>query len=181
MRLLIQMGAVREVPSEDMLQDFFTGIAENFRQPARVTLVHVFLSADKRGDAVADDAEELIRRLRADGTHPDDAIALGDVYPFGHRLRANSKNNLAKLLGPDFAHEAIALLPGAWHGPIASAYGMHLVWIEARQESAIPALEEVRGQVTQRYLANLREEELAREMDRLRSLYVVSVEQAERQ
>ncbi len=35
----------------------------------------------------------------------------------------------------------------AWSGPVPSAYGLHLVRIEARQESAEPTLEEVRRAV----------------------------------
>ncbi len=101
---------------------------------------------------------------------------MGDVFALGHRFRSNSEHNLAKLLGPDFASAAIELSPGAWHGPIRSAYGLHLVWVDERQESTLPGLDPVRNQVQQRYLAELREAALAKAMQTLRERYAVIVD-----
>lgn len=175
MRLLLQLGAGRERPSDAILQEFYAGVAEDYRQPARVSLWHVFLSSDRRGDALESDAADLLERLRSEAPSPQQAIALADVFPLGHRLRANSESNLGKLLGPGFASEAIAFAPGKWHGPARSAYGLHLVWVDDRRESSLPDLDAVRGQVRQRYLAQVRETELARQMERLRERYVVRV------
>lgn len=175
MRLLLQLGAGIERPGDEILREFYAGVAEDYRQPARVSLWHVFLSSDRRGDALESDAAELLERLRREAPSPEQAIALADVFPLGHRLRANSESNLGKLLGPGFAREAIALAPGRWHGPVRSAYGLHLVWVYDRREASLPDLDAVRGQVTQRYLAKMRAAELARQMERLRDRYLVRV------
>lgn len=175
MRLLIQLGAPRDVP-EEALQQHFNEIAQEFRQPARVSLVHVFLAKDRHGAAIEEAAAQLRNRLPAQPASAEDAVALGDVFPLGHRLRAHSEASLAKVLGPEFAHTAIALPVGGWHGPIRSAYGLHFVWVESRIDSTLPPLESVRAQVTQRYLAERREEELARVMARLRTRYTVAVD-----
>ncbi len=175
MRLLIKLGAVREAPSEQTLVEFYETNAEDYRQPARVSLRHVFLSSDKRGETMHGDAEQLLETLRDSSATPKEAVALGDVFALGHHLRSSSERNLAKLLGPDFAKASIDLEAGKWHGPIRSAYGTHLVWVEDRTESSLPGLEPVRNQVLQRYLAERREIAMREELERMRKEYAVSV------
>lgn len=175
MRLLIKLGAVREGPTEDDLQRYYEANAEDYRQPARVSLQHVFLSADERGERLQADAQSLLAQIREASMTPAAAVRLGDVFSLGHELRGSSEHNLAKLLGSDFARSAIALTPDMWHGPIASAYGLHLIWVEDRWESSLPGLDAVRTQVLQRYLAERREAELSVAMARLREQYTVAV------
>lgn len=179
MRLLIKLGAVRTAPDEATLLEFYEQNAEDYRQPARVSLRHVFLSSDRRKQTIGADAEALLERIRSEHIEVDDAIRLGDVFALGHAFRNNSEHNLAKLLGPEFAKAAIGLSPGSWYGPIRSAYGLHLVWVDERHESALPGLEPVRNQVLQRYLAELREAELAKAMEELRRRYAVTVASSE--
>jgi hypothetical protein len=175
MRLLIKLG-VREAPSEEELERFYSEHAEDYRQPARVSLHHAFLSSDRRRDTLEADAVELLRELRGKQVAAADAVAMGDAFPLGHHLRSNSEQNLAKLFGPQFAAAAIDLEPGAWHGPIRSAYGTHLIWIDRREPSRLPGLEPVRNQIEQRYLAELRDAELERAMEELRKRYAVVIE-----
>ena len=44
-----------------------------------------------------------------------------------------------------------ALAPGAWHGPIESAYGLHLVRISAITPAAQRPFSEVRNEVLERW------------------------------
>jgi hypothetical protein len=55
----------------------------------------------------------------------------------------------------------------SWVGPIASPYGMHVVWVEAREPGAVPPFETVRGRVRERWLESAR---AARVADLLREL-----------
>ncbi len=178
MRLLIKLGAVSEPPPESTLAEFYEKNAEDYRQPARVSLQHVFFSNDRRKQATQDDAAALLDLVRNQSVPPADAVKMGDVFALGYRFRNNSEHNLAKLFGPEFAKSAIALSPGEWHGPIRSAYGYHLVLVEDREQSALPGLGPVRNQVLQRYLAELRDAELAKKMETLREQYAVIVDTA---
>ncbi len=177
MRLLIKLSAVSQAPGEEELLKFYDKHAEDYRQPARISLRHVFFSSDKRRSTLLTDAEAALATIRQGSTPADAAIALGDVFPLGHALRSSSEQNLAKLFGPTFAHQVIGLDAGSWYGPIRSAYGMHLVWIDSRVESKLPGLEPVRNQVVQRYLAELRDAKLAAEIETLRRRYAVTVAQ----
>ncbi len=176
MRLLIKLGAVNKPPAEPELLDFYDRNAEDYRQPSRVSLRHVFLSTDKRQDETSADAAQLLEKVRAESLDPDAAMKLGDVFALGHTFRSNSEHNLAKLLGPDFARVAVGLSPGEWYGPIRSAYGFHLVWVDDRLDSSLPGLDPVRNQVVQRYLAELRDAALKKAMQQLRGRYAVSVD-----
>jgi hypothetical protein len=176
MRLLIKLAAVNEEPTEAALQAFFDEHAEDYRQPARVTFAHVFLSSDKRGDRLEADAVALREQLGDEPPQPGKPVDAGDVFALGAYFKSNSENNLAKLFGAEFAAAAIRVEPGAWSQPIRSAYGMHLIWVDGQIDSRLPELGSVKNQVRQRYLSELRERALVATMKRLREKYEVQIE-----
>ena len=47
----------------------------------------------------------------------------------------------------EFADAVFALEPGAWAGPVASAYGQHLVLVTEHAAARLPELAEVSGRV----------------------------------
>jgi hypothetical protein len=107
---------------------------------------------------------------------PAEAVTLGDGFPLAAHLRAQSERQLAGVFGPAFAAAVMATAPGAWAGPIASAHGLHLVWVEAVLPGQEAPLDAVRAQLT---LAVRRERAAARIgalVDRLRRETVVRVE-----
>ena len=64
---------------------------------------------------------------------------------------------------------------GSWAGPVASTYGFHLVWVEAREDAGVPALASVRGQVREAVRADERPERLREAIATLRRHYDVRV------
>jgi hypothetical protein len=57
------------------------------------------------------------------------------------------EQEVTSLFGGEFADQVFALVPGPWHGPIASGYGFHLVRISERQAAQPRPFDEVRAQV----------------------------------
>ena len=57
------------------------------------------------------------------------------------------QRQLRAAFGDEFAQRVVALEPDAWQGPVASAYGLHLVKLYARQEAYLPALAEIEDKV----------------------------------
>ena len=96
-------------------------------------------------------------------------MALGDPFLGGHTLRGATPNRIAARLGPGFANALVDAEPGHWLGPIESAFGPHLVWIERRIPSRIPPFEEVRSRVLDDWLENRTREALRDEATRLRA------------
>jgi hypothetical protein len=170
-------GAVRTPePTEAELLDYMARHEDRFVQPPRVLLTHVFLSRDRRGDALLADSEGLLERLIRDGVGPDAAGALGDPFLFDRSLSPRSERELAKVFGPDFAARAFELPTGRWVGPVASAYGMHLVWVQERVPSAPTPLSVVEREVREGVFSERGQRALQEFLETLRAKYEVRIE-----
>jgi hypothetical protein len=182
MRLLAKTASRSEEPTGDALERelaaYLRDHAAAYARGSRVSLTHVFLSAAKRGDALAGDAAGLLARLRAAGTPPADAVRLGDPFPAGNTVNDAAAPTLAKLFGDACATAMLALAPGAWSDPIRSPYGLHLVQVTGRSAADVPPLDAVRDRVLRAYRAERRDRYLARLMTELRAAYRVEVEHA---
>ena len=64
-------------PTDEQLQQFLVENPESFHVESRVSFRHIYFSRDRRGEAVASDAQESLDRLRA-GFDPGE---LGDPIP----------------------------------------------------------------------------------------------------
>ncbi|MCW5890894.1 MAG: peptidyl-prolyl cis-trans isomerase [bacterium] len=137
MRLLARRAPSAPEPDEAVLAAFLAAHAERFRLPPRVRTTPVFFARDRADPA--GDAAAALARLR--GPSPPDPATLGDPLA-ADELDARG---LAALLGPDGAAELGSV--GTWSGPLASAWGVHLLRLEARDDGRIPALAEVRSRV----------------------------------
>lgn len=145
MRLLLQAPALAAEPSDAELHAYLEAHADRFATAARVRLSQVFLSRQRRGAALVSDARRLLERL-----HAADAVRageLGDPLPVPAQLPSASEQDLARSFGADFARAAFALEPGRWQGPLASPYGLHLIWVHEHVPAAQPALAAVRSAV----------------------------------
>lgn len=174
MRLLAGLLAPPAEPTDEELHAYLLAHEDVFREPARLSLEHVFLSRDRRGAALAQDGPAMLAELsRAGG---DDWQARGDPFPLGRAFRLRSERQLESFFGSDFARDAFALRVGAWAGPVASAYGTHLVRVGEKRVSRMPPLDSVRNQLRHRLLAERREASLGLLVEDLRGQYEIFVE-----
>jgi hypothetical protein len=176
MRLLTKTAITRADFDDSDLRQFFTEHQSEYLQPARVTLSQVFLSSEKRGETAESDARLLLDDLRSRAVAPEAAVGRGDPFPLGHDYRSSSAHHLQKIFGADFADQVFRLTPREWSGPIRSAYGLHLVWIEGIEPEQAPAFDVVRSRIEQRFLSERRERHLEETLRRLRQEYGVRIE-----
>jgi hypothetical protein len=176
MRLLLQIAAEAGEPTDAELQAYLEAHRDQYTHPARVTLWHVFLSAQARGPALDADAARVLRTLRERAVPAAQADAHGDRFPLGHRFLRESPPGLEKVFGPAFAAAVFAVAPGQWSGPLRSAYGAHLVWVDALEPATLPALAAVRSQVATALRSERREAAFQAELQRLRAAYAVRLE-----
>jgi peptidyl-prolyl cis-trans isomerase C len=176
MRLLLKRSAPLEPPDDATLRAYMEEHAERYAQPARIDLHHVFLahhgSADESAELVA---RTLRDRLETQHVTAPDAVRLGDPFPAGGCLRAQSARELSRLFGPDFASAVMALTPRTWSRPIRSAYGMHLVWVDDKTEPGWPDVDAVRSRLTAQWTEERQMKHLETRMRELRAKYVVRV------
>lgn len=176
MQLEVQ-GSVRSPePTEAELLDYMARHEDRFAQPPRVVLTHVFLSRDRRGDSLLADSEGLLERLIHDRVGSDAAGALGDPFLFERSLSARSERDLAKVFGADFAARAFELPTGRWVGPVPSAYGMHLVWVQERLPPTPTPLSVVEREVREGVFAERGHQALQEFLETLRAKYDVRIE-----
>ncbi len=87
MRLLAKVASRSDEPGgadlDRALDAYLQAHRTTYAQAERLSLTHVFLSADKRGAALEDDAQALLSRLRAAETPPTAAARLGDPFVSG--------------------------------------------------------------------------------------------------
>jgi hypothetical protein len=149
---IIRAGVRARPLDEAVLESHFRKTQERWREPPLLDLTHVYLSRDKRGESTRADAEALLTQIAEETLSPESAIALGDPFLAGHRLRGATPNRIVARLGPVFEEGVAGQASGQWFGPVESAFGQHLVWIYERTETRVPQLDEVRSKVVEDWI-----------------------------
>ena len=176
MRLSIAGRAHAEEPDDEALHQYLERHAEQFTRPERVQLSHVFVSSDRHGERLDDAAAALMVRLVDEAISPDDTAELGDPFLLSRELPLWPADTLASRMGPDFAEGAMRAPVGEWSGPVASSYGLHLVWVRQRSPAAVPALDSIRSRVRASLLREREQEVLRAHLEALRARARVEVE-----
>jgi hypothetical protein len=163
------MNGVPE-PSDAALQAYLEAHRERFAIPAQITFRQVYL-----GTAADADTRRLLARLNKLGDS-DAAADMGRPTQLDARMDLAPSTDIERTFGRQFAQALVALPPGAWRGPLASEYGLHLVRVSERVEARTPILGEVRELVKRDWLRD----ELAVANEKyyqgLRARYAVRVE-----
>ncbi|MCA9285305.1 MAG: peptidyl-prolyl cis-trans isomerase [Phycisphaerales bacterium] len=154
--------AAQASPSDEELAAYLAAHPEAFRVDPRLSFRQVYLDPARHRDSLEQDALQVLAALKEDPSL--DASALGDRIMLEHAYRDLSANQIDSLFGGTFADRLLELQPGSWQGPIASGYGLHLVFVDDRTEGRVADLSEVRDQVR-------REWENARRLEALDAFY----------
>ena len=163
-------------PTEDELRTYFEAHMDRYQPPDLITLTHVFLDPDKRGDQTLKDAETIKAKLIALKEPPQDARSFGDPFMLQSYYPERSEAELAKLFGRGFAEPVFKLEPQQWHGPVLSGYGTHLVYVHDRRVAEPPRLSDVEEQVRQDWESDRREQLNEQYIASLMGRYDVTIE-----
>lgn len=178
LRLALAKTGPSDLPDEAELARYYERNAERFAQPTRLRFTHVYLALDRRGPTIDTDAARLLEELRARARPPREAAAMGDPFVHGAELGPLPVADVARLFGAAFA-AAIEEVPARrWSGPLRSAYGLHLVWVDERIGARVPPLDAVRSRVVHAYLRARAQAKLRDRMKSLRARYRVEVRRA---
>jgi len=161
-------------PTDADLEAYLAAHTDRYRTPARIDLVHVFVSRDRHGA----DANAMALRLRAELVRGADPAVVGDPFLRGRVLREQSEQDLAGIFGPAFARVALELPTGEWSEPVTSSYGLHVVRVSKRSPAELPPLAVVRAAVRQDWSEERRDAARKSALDELRGKYDVRVESA---
>jgi PPIC-type PPIASE domain len=156
MEFIAEDVAARVEPTEEELRDYFLKHPGSFRLEQRYTFRHIYLDPKRHGDALQQDAERLLVELHKSGTDP---AMLGDGFLLDYEFKSMNSHDVFGTFGEEFATRLAQLPMGKWQGPVTSAYGAHLVFVEQKTDGRVPALEEVRDLVKRGWV-NSRQTEL---------------------
>ena len=147
MEFLGEAQAQEREPSMEEMQAYYAMRKERYRVPAKVSFVHVYFSTDQRGAQAQADAERSLETLRAENPELSQLSGVGDRFMLKDHYVGQNERELRGSFGDAFAQQVIALEPGAWQGPIESAYGLHLVKVYDRQEAYLPEIEAIEAKI----------------------------------
>ena len=133
-------------PGEGDLSAFLSENAERFTQSATLSFTQVFFDPDSRGETIQDQAQQLLKRLQ-ESKDEVDTSELGDPTLLPYQLDNETRQQIGKQFGDEFAAQIYSLPINRWSGPVASAYGLHLVYVNSRTQDRVPPLTEVRESV----------------------------------
>jgi hypothetical protein len=149
MSFLIEDTARLTDPTEDDLRRFYAAHPDLFQEPGRISFTQVYFGPEHRANAAAD-ARAALARL-APSTPAAVAAQLGDRLMLESEFDHADESGVTAQFGADFSRAVFALEPGAWHGPIASGYGFHLVRVSAVRPARTLEFAEVRQRVMERW------------------------------
>jgi len=135
-----------------------------------VSFTQIYFSRERRNDASKDAADTLAKLAAASTADVGD---LGDRLLVEPELRAADRQMVASVFGPRFADVVFTLRPGAWHGPVESGYGLHLVRVSSKDAGRRRDFAEVRDQVLDRWREQKQHESEAGFFKRLMEKYDV--------
>ena len=175
-RRLIRAAALVREPTDEMVADYLDAHPEEFSRPGETRISQLHLPSNGDRDALRSEAEALLQRLQAEGTGPEKVLGLEEdpddtVLP--SNLPLLPEREIARYFGSRFTKALSELPVGSWQGPIASPYGLHLVYVHERTPAQVPALSEIRAEVVARTRQKLADDWLAFRLLQLRGQYDV--------
>ena len=134
-------------PDEAELEQYLRDNIDQFRTPDLISFIQVFFDPDARGDDTLDDANKALEELKTAGVPDPENLQAGDGFMLPNYFGSATELEVRKRLGGGFTESLIALEPDAWHGPVLSGFGVHLVYVFEKVQAPVPVLADVRQQV----------------------------------
>jgi peptidyl-prolyl cis-trans isomerase C len=160
---------------DKVLQAFYEKNSARYRRAAKLTFRQIYFNPAKRGQRIEDEANATLKTLQTTQAGIDVPKDYSDRLMLQARYNSISTDDIARDFGREFADKLAALTPGSWQGPIQSGFGLHLVYIQKRETASLPPLAEVREQVKNDHLYELRQTHSAELLDKLKARYQITI------
>jgi hypothetical protein len=160
-------------PTDAELKAFVAKHPQQFRDEARFSFDQVYFPASSGAIPEAGALADLLRDLNSGAV---DASTAGSPFIAGADFRDLSMSDVARTFGEDFAAGIDKAAPGQWNGPVATAYGTHLVRVTGRAEAREPPFSQVRKAAEREWLHIRKVAANDLLYEQLRTRYVIKVE-----
>ncbi|MEM6723245.1 MAG: peptidylprolyl isomerase [Bacteroidota bacterium] len=173
---LLEDFSAAQTLNEDSLKAWHARYPDRFQTQASWTFQQVYFSPDQRKAPLAD-AKAFLQKHAS----PSDSFweqAQGDPSHLPNRFDKQDADQLRQSFGIDFVNRLMDEAPypeqPGWLTPIASGYGIHLIWLEAFQAVQSLDFESARTEVIQDYQTNQSAQLDAQFFSDLREKYEIS-------
>ena len=169
MRFILQEGQAGELPSDDVLEDWYEANKDLFKQHERRSLSHIYFG--DAGFQSLDNPAALLAEI-------SDAnwMSYGEAFIEGRAFKLQSPDYVAVKFGKDFAKAAFNIgEQGQWSGPIQSALGWHFVRIDDIEAGQTPKFETIKSSVKEAWLEQNRKDINRKKLDDLLDQYKVTI------
>jgi hypothetical protein len=143
---LTQDLAFETEPDEATLRAYHEAHADRYSGAGRLTFSQILFSTDRRGASAEADAVQTLADLQS-ATEPHAADLLGDATSLPSSFEALEAPEVEAMFGPEFTAALLEQDLGRWVGPVASGYGLHLVWISERIPGARLPFDDVKKKI----------------------------------
>ncbi len=171
MRFIAAATGSDDDPSDAELESWFSENRDRFNIAERRSFVHVYFSPERHGEQV----ENVARAAREQLTSGTDWRRLGDPFMQKRSYVTVPQGEVQRAFGPDFASALFKLPAGEWSQPIGSAFGLHLVRIEAVDDAAEADFAANRARIREAYVEAMGEARTRAEINRIIGRYQVVI------
>lgn len=162
-------------PTDDELKNYMKENQGKYRIPEMMSFTHIYFNPDKRKAALKE-AKIVLDRLKTAESLSEEAVSSGDMIMIASSFRKGSPDEIARVLGKEFADNLFSASEMGWQGPIMSTFGPHLVYIEEHIASKIPAFENIREKVKNDFMYERKNQVVDDAYKAVRSNYTILVE-----
>lgn len=164
--------------TEAELQEYFEENGEDYILPATFRIRQAFIKVENSIEASRTRAEAALRDLIALGANADHS-SVGDTSLLPPAMDNINELQLDRMFGDGFSAELLELETGKWTGPVPSAYGLHLVYIDSREENRMPSFDEAREQILREWSVLSRKKAIDNLYEGLAKNYVIQIDSPE--
>jgi peptidyl-prolyl cis-trans isomerase C len=156
---------VDALPDKAALQAFFNDNRAAYDAPESLSWRHVF--TDSKAEAIS-----LMDKLNR---NDENWRQEGRPFMLNRDYAQQTEIELSRLMGTEFAAALFDLPPGRWAGPVASAYGWHVVKLDARQEAKPADFDRMVDRVARDWQQAQRQDAMAAAWQDLRRQYEIEL------
>jgi len=145
LEFLVEDSPQQAEPTDEDLRRIYEAESARFQTPAKLSFAQIYFSREQRHDAAADAKMAFAKLSQAPPVaRPSD---MGDPLMLDSEIRNADEQTVSGQFGKEFANAVFTLQPVAWHGPIESVYGLHLVRVSDVEPAKRRELAEVKAEV----------------------------------
>lgn len=160
-------------PSDEQLSRYLHNHQDKFRQDAMFSFRQIYINPDKHDDPQRV-ASDLLAELT--GLQMPDEYLFGDATMLPEGLTNSSSRNTDRLFGNGFSNQFDGQAMEQWVGPMFSSFGLHLIYLESKQDARLPELDEIRGAVVSEWTYDKQQSNKRLMDDRFRENYLIVID-----